>query len=80
MREIRPYGSEGGAARKGRSYPYLVQPRPTFGGLNQAGFDGIFPDVINDTKVVAFVTDIAIPVVCHPQRTAPLQHPIDQSC
>ncbi len=22
MREIRPYGSEGGAARKGRPYPY----------------------------------------------------------
>ena len=22
MREIRPYGSEGGAARKGRLYPY----------------------------------------------------------
>jgi hypothetical protein len=24
MRENRPYGSEGGAARKGRPYPYRV--------------------------------------------------------
>jgi hypothetical protein len=32
MRENRPYGSEGGAARKGRSYPYRVWRHATRAG------------------------------------------------
>ncbi len=41
MRENRPYGSEGGAARKGRPYPY--QDDPSVCGVGKPRFPAKLP-------------------------------------
>ena len=45
MRENRPYGSEGGAARKGRSYPYpgLGPPAASRLGCRRAECNSAIP-------------------------------------